>query len=150
MNSTWSTCQICNLEVSWPCGKSVQYGWQNHVVLPTLGQKLANLVPAHENIRCTVFLVKIRPKLWIQDSKLQLLYWYLEDESALQQPRTQRRPLEDLPSASDYSDLDTPVGSPGQAAHQCVRRSGVRGHRRGGGLRQIKHQAHSPFTGQFF
>ncbi len=33
---------------------------------------------------------------------------------------------------------------------QCVRGVGVWGHRRGEGLRQIKHLPQSPFTGQFF
>jgi hypothetical protein len=69
-----------------------------------------------------LFWSKIRANLWIQDSLLHLLF--LEEESALQQPRTQKRPLEDLPSASDYSDLDTPVGSPGQVTHQS-RASGI-------------------------
>ncbi len=33
---------------------------------------------------------------------------------------------------------------------QCKGGGGVWGHRRGGGLRQIKHLPESPFTGQFF
>ncbi len=47
-----------------------------------------------------------------------------------------------LPCANKYCILYTSI--------QCVRGDGVRGHRRTGGPRQIKHPPRSPYPGKFF